>query len=70
MHRENLYVLDRVRTEEIRIYLDILWLNKRNNGVQAILIKYIELMKEETQRGYQTREGKNFVSDFQTSVAN
>jgi len=27
-------------------------------------------MKEETQRGYQTREGKNFVSDFQTSVAN
>jgi hypothetical protein len=55
---------------EIRIDLDILWLNKINNGVQAKLIKYIQLVKEETQRGYQTREEESFVSDFEKSIAN
>jgi hypothetical protein len=70
VHHENLCVLDRVRTEEIRIELDILWLNKRNNGMQAKLIKYIQLVEEETQRGYQSHEGKNFVSDVETSTAN
>jgi len=33
-------------------------------------MKYIQLVKEETQRGYQTGEGKSFVSDFETSMAN
>lgn len=49
MHHENLCILDRIRTEETRIELVILWLNKRNNGVEAKLIKYIQLAKEETQ---------------------
>lgn len=70
MHHENWCILDRVRTKEIRIDLNISWLNKRNNVVQAKLMKYIQLVKEETQRGYQTGEGKSFVSDFETSMAN
>jgi len=50
--------LDRVGTEEIRIDGYILWLNKRNNGVQAELLKYIQLVKEETQNKEDTRLAK------------
>lgn len=49
MHHENLCILDRIRTEEMRIELVVLWLNKMNNGALAKLIKHMQLVKEETQ---------------------
>jgi hypothetical protein len=33
-------------------------------------MKYTQLVKEKTQRGNQAGEGKSFVSDFETSMAN
>jgi len=44
-----LCILDRIRTEEMRIELIALWLNKLNNVALAKLIKYMQLVKKETQ---------------------